>query len=237
MYSFNSKVRFTETDQNQQLSLASLVEYFQDCSIFHSETVGLGLNHLKSIHRAWIMNSWQINIEHLPFFGEDIQIATWSYGFKGIYGYRNFTLTDSSKNLCAYANSIWIFMDMENYRPVRIPPEEATPYHSEKQFPMKYETRKLTIPYNLVEQPSFPVVPSNIDTNKHVNNTQYIKMAQEYIPTNFLCKQIRAEYRMSAVLGDLIIPKVNLCEDIYTVVLTNKEEKPFTIITFNSKIL
>lgn len=42
MYTFQSRVRYSELDPERKLSIASIVDYFQDCSTFHSEQLGGG---------------------------------------------------------------------------------------------------------------------------------------------------------------------------------------------------
>lgn len=42
MYSFNSRVRYSEVNKDGRLKLVSLLDYFQDCSTFHSEDAGDG---------------------------------------------------------------------------------------------------------------------------------------------------------------------------------------------------
>lgn len=39
MYSFKSKIRYSETDSRGRLSLEALLDYFQDCSAFQSEAL------------------------------------------------------------------------------------------------------------------------------------------------------------------------------------------------------
>lgn len=54
MYTFTSRVRFSETDENGKLSLAGIMNYLQDCSVFHSEDVGNGTDVLKKRDRVWL---------------------------------------------------------------------------------------------------------------------------------------------------------------------------------------
>ena len=44
-YSFNSRVRYSETGENGKLTH---LNYFQDCCTFHAESVGLGGDVLKA---------------------------------------------------------------------------------------------------------------------------------------------------------------------------------------------
>jgi Acyl-ACP thioesterase len=219
-------------DKNKQLDLSSIINYFQDCSTFHSEDVGVGIDYLENQKRAWILNSWQININRYPGLFEHITTSTWAYDFKGMYGYRNFIIKDEADQLCASANSIWVFMDTESYRPVKLAEEDYRAYGFEEKLKMDYAPRKIALPDHFSEGNAFPVISANIDTNNHVNNGQYIKMAEEFLPEHFITSQMRAEYRMSATLGDIIIPKINTYHDTCTVVLSNTEDKPYAIIEF-----
>ncbi|MDF2610354.1 MAG: acyl-ACP thioesterase [Lachnospiraceae bacterium] len=232
MYSFKSRVRYSEVDKNKQLDLFSIINYFQDCSTFQSEDIGKGLDYLEKEKRLWLMNAWQINIERFPELGEEITISTWPYDFKSMYGYRNFLITDSNNKVTAAANSIWVYMDTEQYRPVKVTEDAVRDYNQEEKYDMEYAPRKIILPQNLTTLESFPVIRSTIDTNNHVNNGQYIRMAEEFLPEDCIIKQMRAEYKKSAVLGDVIVPMVNFEDNIFTVVLADTESKPYTIIEF-----
>ena len=55
MYTFKSTVRFSETDKDNKLSISQLVSYFQDCSNFHSNSIGLYKDKLLGLNRAWFL--------------------------------------------------------------------------------------------------------------------------------------------------------------------------------------
>ena len=44
-YTFDSKVRFSEVDHTGRITLPGIINYFQDCSTFQSEDLGLGIEH------------------------------------------------------------------------------------------------------------------------------------------------------------------------------------------------
>lgn len=232
MYSFQSRVRYSELDKDRKLDFISIINYFQDCSTFHSEEIDKGIAYLNANNRVWLLNSWQIEVKRYPTLGEEITISTWAYDFKSMYGYRNFLLSDRDGNVLAYANSIWVYLDTISHYPAKITPIDIKGYVVSNPYVMEYAPRKISLPDNLTTLPSFLVVRSNIDTNNHVNNGQYIKMAQEYLPNDFVISKMRAEYKVSAVLGDTIIPMINRNDNTITVVLSNIEGKPFSIIEF-----
>ena len=50
MYSFDSRVRYSEVDQNQELTTTGIINYLQDCSTFQSEDLHLGIDYLTAHH-------------------------------------------------------------------------------------------------------------------------------------------------------------------------------------------
>lgn len=232
MYSFGSRVRYSEIGHHGTMTLPGLVNYFQDCSTFQSEDIGLGVKELKKRKKAWILSYWQVIIERFPKMGEQMTVGTFATGFKGLYGDRNFFMNDEQGNRIACANSIWVFMDMEKGRPVKPGDEDILPYGMEPPLEMKYEGRKIKLPGSSEDFPSFPVRKYHIDTNEHVNNCQYVQMALEVLPDEINVRQLRVEYKRSAVYGDIICPRVAFETERTVVELCDKNENPYAVIEF-----
>jgi acyl-ACP thioesterase len=235
MYSFNSRVRYSELNHRKGiLDCSSIINYFQDCSTFQSEDLNCGLSYLQSNNRVWLLNSWQLQIFQPARLGDNITLGTWAYDFKGFYGYRNFIMKNEKEEVLAAANSIWVYMDTGTGRPARIPWDYATAsgYEVAPPYPMECAQRKVELPDHYEVLPSFPVIKSNIDSYNHVNNGQYIKMAEEYLPDSFLVGSMRAEYRMQALLGNNIVPLVSFEDGRYTIALADELKKPYAIMEF-----
>lgn len=236
MYSFDSRVRFSEVDHTKQITLPGVINYFQDCSTFHSESLGLGVDYFAKHKRAWVLNAWQVIAARYPKLGEHITVSTWATEFNGLYGLRNFRMTDGQGRTAAYANSVWVYMDMAKGRPVKPLPEEIEAYGEEEPLEMEYAPRKIALPDTWEERDSFPVRKYHIDTNEHVNNCQYVQMALEVLGREPDIRQVRVEYRKSAVYKDIIIPRVAQ-EDGRTVVsLGDAQGKPYAIVELKENI-
>ena len=67
MYTFDSRIRYSETDSQGKLTMASLINYFQDCSTFQSEDLGLGVEKLKEMHLVWVLSSFTTACRRLVF--------------------------------------------------------------------------------------------------------------------------------------------------------------------------
>lgn len=235
MYSFQSRVRYSEIGPNKKLDLAGIINYFQDCSTFHSEDIGLGFEFLEDKNLAWIITNWHIDVKRFPSLNEKIIISTWPYAFKTMLGYRNFKMETEDGELLAVADSLWVLMDIAKMRPARVNTEDFKKYIIEERYPMEETPRKIAVPADGIIYDAFSITKSNLDTNNHVNNGQYIKMAADYLPEDFEIKEMRAEYRKSALLYDIIIPKVTISDNTCTVVLSSEDGTPYCIVIFIKK--
>ena len=235
MYTFNSRVRYSEVDSNARLTLDGIINYMQDCTNFQSEDLGVGLEFHKEKNLAWILNSWQIVIDEYPKMGENITIGTQSFGYEKMFGHRNFLITKEDGSRVAIANSLWVLMDLKKNRPRIVTPEIGDVYGKHKPLEMEYAPRKIKLPEDMIPQEAFAVQKHHLDTNHHVNNCQYICMAEDFLPTDFEIYQMRAEYKMQAKLGDVICPKVKTETDKVVVSLDDMEGKAYAIVEFLKK--
>ena len=62
IYTFDSRVRYSEVDHKGTLTLPAMMNYLQDCSTFQSEDIGVGLAALRERHRVWLLSYWQVEI-------------------------------------------------------------------------------------------------------------------------------------------------------------------------------
>lgn len=236
MYTFDSRVRFSEVDHTKKITLPGIINYFQDSSTFHSEDIGLGIDYFAMHKRAWVLSAWQVVVERYPKMGERIDISTWPTEFTGLYGIRNFRMRDEEKKIVAYANSVWVFMDVAKGRPAKPKPHEIEVYGVEEPLKMDYEPRKIKLPESLKDGEAFPVRKYHIDTNEHVNNCQYVQMALEVLGEDMDVRQVRAEYKKSAVYKDMILPRTAK-EDGRTVVeLCGLDGSLYAVVELKEKI-
>lgn len=204
MYTFDSRIRYSETDSECKLTLEALLDYFQDCSTFHSEDLGIGIEYLNERNLFWVLVSWQIVVDRYPQLGERVTIGTFPYAFKGCFGYRNFCMLDETGRCLAKANSLWTLLERDTLRPGHPTQEMLGKYTLEEKLPMEYAGRKIVIPENGGMEGSITVMPWHLDANNHVNNGQFVRMALSELTLHSPVAQLRAEYKKQAYLDDVL---------------------------------
>jgi len=235
MYEFDGRIRFSEADCNGELTIMGMLNYFQDCSTFQSEDMNVGIDYYKSLRQAWVINYWQIDFIKQPRLGDRVTIGTLPYALKSFLGYRNFYMKDSlTGEMYAKANSIWTLIDIDTNKPARANDRIVEAYKIEEKLDMDYcDRKKVMVSDDAVEMEPIIVSKHHLDTNNHVNNGQYVKLALDFVPEDFVIKRLQAEYVNQARLGDTIIPKVSLTENAVSVSLNNTDGKAYCRIMFS----
>lgn len=234
MYTFESRVRYSEVDSEGKLTMASLINYFQDCSTFQSEDLGLGVSYLKETHLVWVLCFWQIVVERYPGLGEKVVIGTQPYDLKGFLGYRNFAMLDEQGNYIAKANSLWSLLNTETGKPTAVPEVMVERYARAPKLEMDYCSRKIAAAGEGVAQEALTVKKHHLDTNHHVNNQQFLDIAMDFLPEGFEIGEVRAEYKKQAFLHDVLLPYVAEEDGRVVVRLTDESGSPYVIAEFLS---
>ena len=126
-------------------------------------------------------------------------------------------------------------MDMKKGRPIKVDEEEVRRYGYGDPLAMDYASRKIALPKETKAGTPFPVRRYHIDTNEHVNNCQYVQMAQEILPDPEGIFKMRAEYKKSAVYGDMIYPEYAKEEDREVAFLCDEAGKPYALVEFKRR--
>ncbi len=236
MYTFDSRIRYSEVGQDGRLTTEALIDYFQDCSGFQSEDLEIGVAYLREHGIAWVVNYWQIELFRRPALGDHVQIGTAPYDFIHFMGMRNFSMKTGDGEMLACANSVWSLIDLAKGMPVEVPTIMRERYTLEEKLDMEYLPRKIKLPgENGTEREKITVASYHLDTNHHVNNGQYVRMAMGALPEqsrlqNQELRRLRVEYRKQALLGDTIVPVLWEKEETITVALNGRDGKPYAVV-------
>ena len=225
MYSVESRVRYSEVDENRSIRLVSLINYLQDCSCFQMEDLGVGVEHQAEGHFAWVLAAIRIEIERLPRYCERIRTSTWCHTLTRRQAGRNFALYGEDNACIVRADSLWTTFDTEAQRICAVPESEAAYYEGDEQLVLPAFKRKVVPMGEGKAHSPIKVAEHNIDTNQHVNNAQYVQMALDALAaadTVLDPQHVRAisvQYRAQAHLGDTVEPVIYTEESAFCVSL------------------
>lgn len=234
MYQMESTVRFSEADQNGQLNMYTLLNYFQDCSTQQSETLNVGVEALHQKNLVWVVSTWNIQVNRFPALGEKIIVGTFPYDYRAFFGRRNFLMKTADGEILAMADSLWTLLNYETNTPETVTDDIIAGFEMEEKLPMDYIKGRISRPKDMVKLADILVMPYHLDANMHVNNGRYLQMALPYLPS-IPFTGFRAEYRKMVRLGDTLSIFGALASDNdipFTLIFKNSEDEITTIMEF-----
>ncbi len=170
-------VNYKDIGFDFKLRADSLVSFFQEIAIHHSDMVGYDTETLKNMGVAWVLNKLYVDITEYPVLGDKITVTTWSSGISGIKAFREFIIRREGTELVK-AVSMWTLLDMASKRIKRIPSYLSEAYETENFKATSFPIASYKVDRNPENQEGFlqTVRFSDFDTNMHMNNTAYINI-------------------------------------------------------------
>ena len=173
-----------------------------------------------------VLSAWQVSIIRYPALGEVIYTATLPYQLKGIFGLRCFTMETEEGERLAWANSTWVNVNTRTGMPERLTEVDTRGYVLDEPLAYPFAPRKIALPSVAAgweALPPFEIQRHHLDTHRHVNNCQYVRMAQDILAQDVPVRELRVEYKHQALLGDTFYPFLNH-QDGKAYIVFNKEE-------------
>ena len=209
MYSLNYKVTTSTCDSEGRLKLYSALQMMQDCSEMWIDSEPGVKQYFTEQNMAQLLATRQVEIIRVPEYKEELTVTSSVYGMKPMFGFRNTFIYDAQGNPCYKTWSMGAFVDKVASKLKRVDDATIASMTLEPQLEMNYKDRRIILPKEGGDTVDpIRVLRADIDYNKHLNNANYIRMAMELLPEDFVIKGLRMEYRVAAKLGDALTPTI-----------------------------
>ena len=221
MYSLKYKVTTSTCDSDGKPKLYSALQMMQDCSeMWIDSEPGVKL-YFAEQNMTQLLATRQMEVIRVPKYKEELTVATSVYGMKSMFGFRNTFIFDAEGKPCYKTWSMGAFVDKTTGKLKRVDDVTIQSMTLEPQLDMNYKDRRIILPKTEGEvlEP-IKVLRADIDYNKHLNNANYVRMAMELLPGNFVVNGLRVEYRVAAKLGDMLVPTIYRIGDLIIISLS-----------------
>jgi Acyl-ACP thioesterase len=175
-------IRYSDIDEKNGLSPAELVNILQSECIRHSAAAGHDLDWFRENKRGWALSFWHIWINEAPKEGDVIRVETWSKSYRRTQAHRDLSVISEDGSELVHASTRWVLMDMETRHPVSTKPI-MDHYCFEEERPYRDETFDIPECSDAAGETSreFTIMRSDLDVNRHTNNSSYVKWAMDDI--------------------------------------------------------
>lgn len=177
---FEQKIHMDEKDVNDngQMLWGALARRMQPVTEAHLSACGLDWNALHEAGKTWVIAWSGMEIQRLPRLGEDVIIRIWPCKNKMMMHTRKYAFYTSQGEPLLSAASIFLLMRIK----------ERTATESGEEFPVipivtlpnepALPKMRVPMPKELTQQRMRKVTASEIDHNRHMNNSHYLDWVQ-----------------------------------------------------------
>ncbi len=185
-----------------------LLGCMQQAADSHVDSCSIGWNDLHAKGCFWAIYRLGVRIERMPRKYDVITVRTWANPPRGVMQPRSFEVLDQQGNRMAYAQSLWIILDGKEFRPQVVEEIIGTDiaYRMGEDSAFNLNLKIGSVKTEELQPVVRDVLFSDIDTNRHVNNTNYLKWLLDSYPVEFLethrLTGIDLNFTQQARLGD-----------------------------------
>jgi len=202
-------IRAYECDPIGRLHPRTLCLLLQESAAAHAVELGVSVDTLLDQGIAWVLSQLRLVMERWPLAGETLVIETWPHAASGTRIERRFRILSHDGTLRGEASTLWLVMDLERRRPVRLPASVTSTFESlvSPDRPMRLD------PIPAIEHPEIEqrltVGYGDLDMVHHANNAAFVEWMVECVAGSLWSThdldEVEVHYLAECRLGDTIL--------------------------------
>lgn len=234
MFSYDYNIRYSDYKDFETVKTSAILEVIQETAILNSASCGFGIENLRNINRAWLLQGINVHIENPISTHYHLTANTAVKSLKGVLSERG-TIIEQNGKTVAKSIANWCLLDTERMRLARIPKEMTDSYEHYDFGDKFFNYVRPEIIEDADEIYKVRVSNKELDTNKHLNNQKGAELLMDAIPFDFEIKEIRLFYPNPAYLGEELSVCVKEIQNGYYVHLKNSDGSVCVAGTFENK--
>ena len=200
-----AQVESYEIGANGRVRLSALLRMEQETGDEHMDALGLGYERMQQDGIAVLITENSVTVQQMPVRGEKLRLTTRVLGSAGVHLYRDFVYYRGAEPL-VHIRQVSVCVDWRSHRPLR--PDALYQYGVFHREAVPREERVARVRFR--EPPPLlgerPVRYSDLDQNRHLNNTVYGDIVEDFLPEEFRnWQRVHISYIAEAKLGDVLL--------------------------------
>ncbi|CAM2783214.1 acyl-[acyl-carrier-protein] thioesterase [Fructilactobacillus fructivorans] len=225
IFSENHEVEYYETNLLGNMTLSMLTDVIIMISQDQATALGVGTQYVIEHGVTWVVAQTDMDITRLPRVHEKVQVQTRGSSYTKYFAYREFWVRDMDGNELVHVGSLWVMMDIQSRKMVKLDESMVIPYHCDRvrRIQRLNKIPKIHDEHDIM-QTEYHVRFTDIDWNSHVNNAKYIGWMVDVLPYDFLASHVPTEvsikYEDEVTYGDPVLSRgkfINTDNQIQTV--------------------
>jgi acyl-ACP thioesterase len=210
-------VRSYETDPLRRLQVPTLCRLLQEAATAHAAELGVAVDALIGRGVAWVLSRLDLDVNRWPRGEDEIEIETWPAAMNRLFTERRFRMLDAEERELGTATTLWLVLDLERRRPVRLPSQVVDNLQRLGLSPDLVRPAELTAPDSATVELDFTVRRSDVDLAGHANNTSFVEWAVEAVPdevwSSFDLAELSIQFLAECRRGQTVVTRCQLLGD------------------------
>lgn len=201
------RIRWHDTNANREITPSAILTFMQETTNRHIQTMYPTLEYIRDeLHQAFILSKVYMRFYEPAHAYDDIVVETWTgIESRGFTFYRSFAVKKND-TVIADALTTWCLVDTEEHKLLPVSKFENNFIDMESlqvDMPRKI---KFPVDHELEFVGDRKIVYSDIDYNKHMNNTHYPNMLVDFLPSpeSYRVKELMLSFIKGAMYNDVI---------------------------------
>ena len=203
MFGFRYEPRYGDYKNYDLIKPSSILDMVQDVSTRASADCGYGINALRAMKLAWLLQGINVRFEKPICPDMPIEISTAINPCNGVTSERCCIIMQNGA-IVGKTVANWFIYSTERQRPVRIPKEMLASYEVYNFDDDFFHYRKLDALEAGDAEYEIRVSNKEIDTNMHMNNQKSAELLMDALPFDFYVSEMNIIYKKPAYLGDIL---------------------------------
>ena len=164
-----------------RIKAASWFGFMQEIAVDHASALKFGYHDMAALGVFWVLARLRLDIRRQPEVEETLTLETWPGAFRRLFAARHFRFLDREGNEVATASSQWMILSLRDQRPQRVEMiGDKMPDTSDLPVYCDFSERLAAVGPD-GEPQDFPIRFSMEDVNGHLNNAEYMALAQDAV--------------------------------------------------------
>ena len=161
-----------------------LFNLMQEVAVNHVDYVGIGWDFLHERNQFWALSRMDVKILRRPCWHEQVEISTWGKKHSQLIQPRDHQIETQNGEILVRATSNWVILDFDG-KPVFLESYEPLLKNQLDLHAIEKPASRLREAVDEPESQFYPVVYSNIDMNRHANNSAYVTWVMDSFNNEF----------------------------------------------------
>ena len=178
------EVASTFAGPERELTIPKLFQIFQDVATENAEKLGVGKSVTTDVGKLWVVSRFYVEFARNPGYLETVEVESHASGRRAFVFPRHFTVKDLEGNTIIKASSMWAVIDEKSRKLIMNPGLDTPDCSDGSELPLPGKVH----PAECSFKEKRAIRYSDLDTNRHLNNTRYLEMLVNVFPMGFLAK-------------------------------------------------